>query len=202
MTGVRGVFFDLGGVILRTEDHGPRGRLAARFGMSYQELARMVFEGGPDDSGKKASLGLISEPQHWRDIMRALGLPEDDYESFRDEFFAGDALDMALLAFLRSLRPTHKTGIISNAWGDMRAWLEAQGQADAFDTIIISAEVGMAKPAASIFELALKAAGLRPEEAAFVDDTLENVEASRALGMRGIHFRSTGQTLEELKQLL
>jgi putative hydrolase of the HAD superfamily len=202
MTGVRAVFFDLGGVILRTEDHGPRARLAARLGMGYQELAKLVFEGGPDRSGARASLGQISEEQHWRDVMRVLNLPEDGFAAFRDEFFGGDALDQALLDFLRSLRPQHKTGLISNAWSDMRAWLEAQGQAQVFDVMTISAEVGIAKPAAAIYELALREAGVQPAEAAFVDDTGENVQASQALGMHGIQFRTTEQTLAELKQLL
>jgi putative hydrolase of the HAD superfamily len=202
MSLVRAVFFDLGGVILRTEDHGPRARLAERLGMSYQELAKLVFEGGPDRSGARASLGQISEEQHWRDVMGVLGLPEDQFESFRDEFFAGDTMDPALLDFLRGLHPQVKTGLISNAWGDMRNWLERGGYADAFDVFAISAEVGIAKPAAGIYELALRAADVQPQEAAFVDDTSENVEASRGLGMQGILFRSTEQTLAELKGLL
>jgi putative hydrolase of the HAD superfamily len=202
MTIVRAVFFDLGGVILRTEDHGPRARLAERLGMPYQELARLVFEGGADRSGVLASLGQISEQQHWHTVMRTLGLPEEGFEQFRDEFFAGDEMDMALLGFLRSLRPGRKTGLISNAWSDMRSWLEAQGHTDAFNILTISAEVGIAKPAAGIYELALRAAGVQPAESAFVDDTIENVEASRALGMQGIHFRSTEQTLAELRQVL
>lgn len=202
MTAIRAVFFDLGGVIVRTEDKGPRTRLAERLGLTYEGLARVVFEGGGDHSGARATIGQISEQEHWRNVVRSLGLPDDQLEQVRDDFFAGDVVDVSLLDFLRSLHPGRKTGLISNAWSGLRAWLEANGHADAFDVLTISAEAGVAKPAPGIFERALEAAGVQAAEAAFLDDFPENVEASRALGMQAIQFRSAEQALGDLRRLL
>ncbi len=38
-------------------------------------------------------------------------------------------------------------------------------------------------------------------EVVFVDDTLENIEAARALSIYSIHFQSTEQAISELSQL-
>jgi len=60
--------------------------------------------------------------------------------------------------------------------------------ADAFDVLVISAEVGIAKPDALIFSLALERLGVSAEEAVFVDDFVENIEAARAYGLHTVHF--------------
>jgi HAD superfamily hydrolase (TIGR01509 family) len=57
-----------------------------------------------------------------------------------------------------------------------------------FDHAVISGHVGAAKPDPRIFEILFKQVGRRPEELLFVDDSLKNVEAARALGMPAIHF--------------
>ena len=57
-----------------------------------------------------------------------------------------------------------------------------------FDHAVISGHVGAAKPDPHIFESLFKQVGRRPEELLFVDDSLTNVEAARALGMPAIHF--------------
>ena len=196
---IRAAFFDLGGVIVRTEYQAPRERLAERLNTTYEDLYQIVFD---SDTSRKASLGAISTDVHWAAITRRLGRPASESSTIRAEFFAGDVIDRALLAFIRSLRPNRKTGVISNAWPDMRNYLVENKFDDAFDTLLISAEVGIMKPDARIFHLAVEKLQVKPEEAVFVDDMPVNVEAARTLGMQGILFQSTEQTLKKLKQIL
>ena len=196
---LRAIFFDLGGVILRTEYQAPRERLAERLNMTYEDINKIVFE---SETARKASLGEVSVDQHWRAVMRRLRLPASEAETIRAEFFAGDVIDRDLLNFIRSLRPRYKTGVISIAWGDLRDYIVKHQLDDAFDTLIISAEIGMIKPQPMIYQLALKQARVEAKEAAFVDDTPTNVEAANALGMHGIVFRDPAQVEENLKALL
>jgi len=44
------------------------------------------------------------------------------------------------------------------------------------------------KPEARIYEIALARVGLEPADLLFVDDSLANVEAARALGFHAHHF--------------
>lgn len=118
------------------------------------------------------------------------------------EFFAGDIVDRTILDYLRSLRPKYKTGLISNAWSGLRNYILREKFDDAFDYMIISAEVGAAKPSEEIFHIALQQLGVSPNEAVFVDDFLPNIEACQKIGMHGIHFRDVESAMKQLKSLL
>ena len=195
----RAVFFDLGGVIQRTEYQAPREHLAQRLATEYETLVRLVFQ---SETSRKASLGEISAGEHWLSVTRKLNRPESEAKILRDEFFAGDITDRNLLDFIRSLRPRFKTGLISNAWGDLREWIIAEKFEDAFDGMVISAEIGVMKPKPEIYLLALKQLGVSPAESIFVDDFIENVEGARAVGMSAIQFRDVDQAVSQLKALL
>jgi epoxide hydrolase-like predicted phosphatase len=196
---IRAVYFDLGGVIVRTEFQAPRQHLADRLGMEYEGLVNLVFAG---ETARQASLGLISEDDHWAAVMRKLHLPESQTRLVRDEFFSGDITDLALLDFMRSLRRNFKVGLISNAWSGLRPWIVSKQFDDAFDAMTISAEIGVMKPDARIYQIALEKLGVAPSESVFVDDFPENVAAALALGMQAIHFVQPEQALQELNQLL
>jgi len=196
---IEAVFFDLGGVLLRTEYQAPREHLAERLGLSYDDLVRMIFE---SESARKASLGEITVQQHWEAVAARLRRPASEIPSIRGEFFGGDVLDRELLEFIRGLRQTRRTGLISNGWPDLREYIVRNGFADAFDAIVISAEVGLLKPDARIYQLALQSLRALPQATALVDDMPANVDAARSLGMEGIVFREAGQARQELQRLL
>jgi epoxide hydrolase-like predicted phosphatase len=196
---IRAVFFDLGGVILRTEFQAPRQHLAEKLGLEYEDIVRLVFE---SPSSQQASVGAISTEEHWSAVTKRLGRPEEETETIRKEFFAGDVLDHEIIDYLRGLRGRYFVGLISNAWPDMRAYIQEQKFDDAFDHMVISAEAGVMKPEARIYRIALEEAGVEPEEAVFVDDFAENIAGCQAVGMHGIQFHDPQQALGELRGLL
>ena len=195
---VRAFFFDLGGVVVRTEYQAPREHLAERLNTTYEDLSRIVFE---SESSRQASIGLITTEAHWEAVAHRLGRPASEIKGLRDEFFGGDVLDSSLLEFIRALRPRFKTGVISNAWPDLRDYLIARKADDAFDTLVISAEVGVMKPDPRIYQIALDELGVAANQAVFLDDTPANIEAAASLGMRGILFRDPVKVLKELREL-
>jgi epoxide hydrolase-like predicted phosphatase len=197
---IQAIYFDIGGVLVRTEDKTPRDLLAARLGISREALNDLVFSG---EKGDLAQRGKISAAELWESVRLALNLPPEAMPQVRQEFFGGDRLDTALLYYLRSLHQHYQTGIISNALDDTRLLVENRwGMADAFDAIIISAEVGVMKPDARIFHIALQSLGVQPAEAVFVDDFPHNVDGARAVGMHAIQFRSPEQIRQELDAIL
>jgi epoxide hydrolase-like predicted phosphatase len=199
---IRAVFLDLGGVILRTEFQAPRQRLAESLGMDYEDIEKIVFGGGLNGSAARASIGQITEEEHWRNVMLILKRPVSEYERVRDEFFGGDIIDRNLLEFIRSLKPKCKVGLISNAWSGLRAYIERERFEDVFDHMTISAEVGVAKPEAKIFHFALKHLQVGAKEAVFVDDFEANIEACEKVGMKGILFRDAESTIKQLKKMI
>lgn len=196
---INNIFIDFGGVIVRTEDIAPRTNAAERLGLTTRGLEKIIFE---SESSQQASSGEIPEEAHWQAVAQSLHVSRAEADEIVAEFFAGDRVDQTLLAFLRGLRPEHKVGLISNAWSGLRAWITSQGFSDAFDHMIISAEVSLMKPDPRIYRLALEELEARAEESVFLDDVLANVEGAQAVGMTGIHFTQPEKALEELKILL
>ncbi len=197
---LKAVIFDLGGVLVRTLDPQPRQRLAARLGVSPGELSQLVFD---SETARLATLGAITTEEHWQAVREALGLSPDEFTTVPGEFWDGDRLDLALVDFLRALRQRYRTALLSNAWDDLRRVMEEHWRiTDAFDEIVISAEVGLAKPDFSIFTLTLDRLGVLPSEAVFVDDFLENIQAASRVGLQTILFQSPEQALDDLRAML
>jgi putative hydrolase of the HAD superfamily len=197
---IQAAFFDIGGVLIRVENHDRRRQWETRLGLPHGEVTRAVFD---SEEAARAVLGEIPESTMWQSVGRKLGLSDVQVEEFHQDFFAGEYFDAELAGFIASLRPRFKTGIISNAWSDARPILNRQFNLDGYvDAAIYSAEVKLAKPDARIYQLALERLSVKPEEAVFVDDVLENVEAARALGMCGVQFQNTAQTIADVKRCL
>ena len=198
--GIHAVIWDFGGVLVRTEDYAPRRELAQRYGMTLGEIEDFVFSG---ESGDRAQRGEISVEQHWENQRARLDLSPAEFEAFREQFWGGDRLDTDLVAYIRRLRSDFKTGLLSNAFSDLRRLVaETLKFADAFDEMIISAEVGLVKPDPRIYHLALDRLGIAPEAAVFIDDFSRNVEAARAVKLHAIHFKDPQQARRELEGLL
>ena len=196
---IRAVFFDFGGVIMRTEYQSPRQKLAERFNMDYDEIDRAVFG---SDSARRASLGEITEDAHWSEVLKRFKQPASQMQVFRNSFFGGDVIDHNLVEYIRSLRGRYHTGMISNAWSGLREFITKQNLIDIFDTVIISAEVGVVKPSARIYEVALEQAKVGANEAVFVDDMSVNIEACGKVGMKGVLFNDPEESLSRLNHLL
>ncbi len=196
---IRAVFFDFGGVIQRTEFQAPRQHLGARFGMDYEDIDKLVFG---SESARRASVGEITEDAHWLNVLTRLKRPVSEMKAIKGEFFGGDVIDRGLVDFIRSLRGKFHVGLISNAWGRMRAHLEREKLIELFDTVVISAEVRVMKPEARIYSIALEQAAVKAEEAVFVDDVQANIDACQQLGMKGVLFHDPQKAGEELRRLL
>lgn len=196
---IQAVIWDVGGVIARTEDLAPRDQLARDLGVPRAYLNNLFFSGL---QGTRAQKGEISVAELMDYIRKELNLAPGEYPDLRERFFAGDRIDYELVNYIRGLKTHYKTGIISNAWGELIQLLRHWGILDAFDVIIGSGDEGVMKPDAQIFHLALQRLDVQAPQAIFVDDFVENIEAAREVGMLGIHFKNRLQTLNELEQLL
>jgi epoxide hydrolase-like predicted phosphatase len=196
---IRAVFFDFGGVIMRTEYQAPRQHLAERFKLDYEDIDKIVFG---SESARRASIGEITEDAHWLEVLKRVKHPVAEKKSFADEFFGGDVIDRNLIEYIRSLHGKFHTGLISNAWSGLREFITKEKIIDIFNTVIISAEAGVVKPEAKIYELALEQAKVKANEAVFVDDMKVNVEACEKIGMKGIWFKDPQETIDQLNKIL
>jgi len=192
------VILDWGGVLMRTVDPRPRLAWDARLGLPPGSVNRLVFESA---AWQRTLVGQISEDEFWADWGARLNLTSESLAEFRRDFWAGDQLDVELVALIRGLRPRYKTALLSNFAASLRALLAQHNLTDAFDAIIISAQEGLVKPDARIYRLAAERLGVPPGECLFVDDLKENVAGARAAEMQALYFAPIAAAIAELRQM-
>lgn len=71
---------------------------------------------------------------------------------------------------------------------------------DHFRDVIVSGVEKLVKPDPAIYALALRRFGLRPGEAIFIDDNLDNVVSARANGFVAHHFNDSDSLRNELTE--
>ena len=197
---VSAVVFDLGGVLI---DWDPRYLYRSLFGGDEAAMERFLATvctpewNRGQDAGRpwsEAIASLVAEHPEHADLIRAF------WDRWPETL--GDAIDptVDVLAELRA------AGIPLYALSNWSAETFPIARPrypflDWFDGIVISGEVGAAKPDPRIYQALVERHGLDPASLAFVDDVPANVAAAESLGMRGLTFTSAAALRQDLEAL-
>ena len=194
------VVFDLGGVLIDWDPRHLYRKLFPGDEAAMENFLRSVCTqvwNEQQDTGRSFAEGVAElktrHPEH-------AGLIEA-YDARWDEMLAGPIEEsVALLGELRA-RGTPLYALtnwsaekfpIARRRFDFIGW---------FDGIIVSGEVGLKKPDPEIFRLLVETHGLEAAATLFVDDNVENVGVTEALGFRTIRFCSPARLRTDLVEL-
>ncbi len=177
------VLSDLDGV-LRQFDHGVQAEIEARYGLPLRKTAFDPALIGPP------TLGLATESEWAESIVAALGGGEAARQAVAEFLEVPFFVDEEVRALLASAQRHVPVILVTNAMDTVEEHLDRLGLRHFADDLVSSHRVRVAKPDPRIYEIAAERAGVPPERCLFVDDRLPNVEAARALGMTGVHFRT------------
>jgi 2-haloacid dehalogenase len=192
--------FDLGGVLI---DWNPRYLYRPRFAGDEAGMERFLAEVVPQswnheiDAGKSMDQAVAERIQRHPEHAELIGLWRDGWEQMLGDAIAGT---VAILAELRKrgvrlLALTNwsaETFPIAQRRFDFLQW---------FEDIVVSGQVGLAKPDPRIFALAFERCRLTPSRTVFIDDITHNVEAGRKSGLRVVQFRDPERLRVELGAL-
>ena len=167
------------------------------------------------------SVGEISITGAYAQILQACGIePRPGLvralaDKSRELLLLSGRLYDDVLPFLRMLRARGiKVAIVSNCDENTRDLLVELGVAALADALVLSNEVGAAKPAAEIYQYALDKLGVGPDTALFADNNATFCGGAAALGIRAVQvvrkLQEPGgeegltvvRSLEELEALL
>lgn len=165
--------FDMGGVLAKDFDIAPEAsRLLGLPEAAFREFAAFDMEA--------LMTGMMSAAEWWdRFAARSGASPAGDLWS---TLFA-PTVDAAVERVIRSLKRHGRVVCGTNTIASHYDWLRAAGRYDVFDAVYASHLMGTCKPDPAFWQNILKAEGVRADDAFFVDDMAENVQAARALGV-------------------
>lgn len=180
---IRAIAFDWGGIFtVGTFDSSAIRNLAAlasapveRVGPAY--LALMAeFE-----------TGAFSFAEFHRRFVDRTGLDVDE-GTFRKTFLGSVRERPEMFALLASLPESLTVGMLSNNVEVLcdRVRDDPRMARIPRERFVFSNEIGVRKPDPAAFAALTKALGVPPEETAFIDDSVANVEACEALGYHGL----------------
>ena len=191
----RAVVFDLGGVLIHWD---PR--------LLYRKLL-------PSEDAVERFLATVC-PSEWNERLDA-GLPLAEGIAERvAEFPQHEPLIHAYAErFGEMMLPMHRSIALLHELAERRVPLFALSNwaaetferthtlfpfLSAFDGLVISGRIGLAKPDPRIFQHLLDTHGLSAGDTLFVDDRASNVEAARAAGLEGLLFEGPALLREAL----
>lgn len=149
--------------------------------------------------------GRITENDLWKHIEKQYGAPISSTQ--RDIWDRWDDTMRPLpemLNLVRNLRDSnHVVGMLTNVIPPTERIVRQHHGYDGFDFLILSCEVGAAKPDLEIYQLALeKLNGIKPEEVVLLDDQERFLTPARKLGMRTIYVKEAKQAVQDVNALL
>ena len=191
------VLYDLGNVLVGWDPYGPFEGLSHDEVDAFFAVTDFLVRNHEQDAGRPwAELRALVEeswPQHAPLVDRyvdgfaaSLTGPVPGSAEIVDELFAAG---------------TRLYGLTNWSAELFHHAIPAAPSIGLLEGIVVSGEVGLAKPDPEIFRLTIDRFALDPARTAFVDDSPRNVEAARSVGLHAVHFTSAEALRLELVRL-
>ena len=203
---LQALFFDAAGTLIRPAE--PVGltyaRFAARHGVEampddLMQAFRAAWKSTPPPLHPPGTAAVDDDRGWWHGLVaqvfaQVLGapLPEQTLDGLFDELYqhfaepAAWSLFPDVLPALNALSRDHRLMVLSNFDRRLRSILDGHDLSRFFEQIVISSEVGAAKPHPRMFQAALTAVGLPPQDCLHIgDDARCDAEGA---AQAGIHF--------------
>lgn len=192
---IRGILFDMGGVLCRVDENAVWRAWQQHTGLPAEVLQAELFGRGLKhefDTGMKqpASVALFLATRF------EIALSHDDWKRIWGASVAADPEMDALALQLAQLAPTalaSNTDPVHHAI--MQNQLRCLGQ---FREQVVSYKIYAAKPDKRFYERAVATLGFEAHETLFIDDLAENVAGAIESGLNAIQFTGIEKLREDL----
>lgn len=198
MSGIRAIFWDVGGVLLTNAwDHTQRSAALEHFHLDAEEFHdRHEMVVSSFERGKITLDEYLERTVFYR--PRAFAR-----EQFRDFMFSLSQPLPGVLEFALTLSDSCKyfMGTINNESRELNAYrIEKFGMRKIFRVFISSCFVGLRKPERDIYRLALETTQFPGEDCCFIDDRALNLECAAQLGMKTIEMKGVEPLRADLEK--
>lgn len=194
----RVVIFDYGEVISQAPNAADRRALAALAGIGTGDddggdsIDTAAFDAAYDRHRDALDEGTLGIQEYWSGIADELGLtwsPSLVHRLWVSDHRSWLSIDPGTLDVLLALADGGtRMALLSNAGRDFASFFRSGTIGTLFEQVFVSGELGMIKPSAAIFELAMRELGITADETVFIDNKEINVRGAEALGITGHVF--------------
>jgi putative hydrolase of the HAD superfamily len=197
---IKAIIFDNGGVITP----GGNGteltdRLGANLGISGNAAYALL-----SPLWDKYFRGAITEDELWQDIESRYGAAISTEKRAIWNTWGHMQPYSEMLQFVEELkRRGYVVGMLSNVIPNTEKEVRTNGGYDPFDFVVLSCEVGFAKPDPEIYQLAAEKAGsIAPSEIIFLDDAERFLEPAHKVGWHTVKVTSPSQAIADVRAII
>jgi epoxide hydrolase-like predicted phosphatase len=154
---------------------------------SYEPFKKKYFDGDHEKIAKfteiedRSSRGEITLNQALADFAELAGITVTQCANELEQ----NPENKELLEYIKTeIKPRFKVGLLSNVAKDRISELFTPDEIALFDDIVLSFQVGLAKPDPKIFELAAARLSVAPSECLFIDDLEKYLVGAEKAGMK------------------
>lgn len=199
MSKISAIFWDIGGVLLTNAwDKNERLRALNEFQLDqveFQDRHEMLvssFERGKITLDEYLQRTIFYRPRTFTQ------------DAFREYMLSLSQAKAGSLEFARELAKSGKylMSTLNNESKELNLYrIRNFGLTDIFSLFVSSCFVGLRKPEAAIYKLAVDVVQKPPEACCFIDDRPLNLECAQQLGMHTVEMKSVPQLRESLHNL-
>jgi len=198
-TKITALLFDLGGVVM---DIDFNQAFITWVGMSDCDAAALASRFSFDVGYQRHELGELTGEQYFQGLMSTLGMTIH-YQQFIEGWSAiFNGVSPEITNILSLMAPRYPIYALSNT-NHLHHLGWANKYADTlqyFERLFLSYEMGMRKPERRVFDHVAQQMGVSHQQVLFFDDTIENVDVARELGMTAVHVRSVADVENAIAQ--
>jgi HAD superfamily hydrolase (TIGR01509 family) len=148
-----------------------------------------------------ANKGDVDREAHRFKTAAIFGLTVDEYATKLKE---SEVKNVALLDYIRTLRPKLKTGLLTNISSNASLYsrFSKSELTEYFDETVASGEIGYAKPEAQAYEIIASRLEVRLDECIMIDDREEYCQGAINVGMKAILYESNELVISEIDKII
>ena len=183
--GLRGIIFDLDGVIVSTDEQHYLGwkALADRLGIPFSREVNSRFRG----VSRMACMNILEElgGKHYTESEKIAyaDWKNEYYRELLDQMSPAD-LSQEVRSTLDALRARGLKLAVGSSSKNAKFILQRIGLSDYFDAVSDGTNISRSKPDPEVFLKAAEYLGLAPSDCLVVEDAVSGVEAAHAGGMK------------------
>jgi putative hydrolase of the HAD superfamily len=193
------IIFDLGGVLVHLDLEGVCSSLAQLSDQGTGYIRDEIING---PSLKLSMRGLIGPVEFHESLCGKLGI-DVSYDDFAAIWNGLLKTNEGIIPLVERLKPAHRLVLASNT-DEIHFPYAVQHFAvlHHLDRYFLSYEMGLLKPEPALFLNIFESLGIAPDDCVFIDDTAENVESARSVGIAALQFGGVGKLQTDLAAIL